>query len=361
MKTRYPNALWQPLPENSTQTRIRPVQVILHTIVGSAAGAIRVMQGDQTPGESHLVSPFRGQMNQLMDLDRRADCNWKVNAWVTPIDLQLEDGVVVKAGTVCGAISIETEDDGTPEDTPWNANQLEHFADFLTFARTELQIPLHRCPDPFLPGVGYHSMFGFNRLASWDPHLTAGPYGSFIDARGRKVNVWNPWTNTVGKSCPGPARIAQFDGIVAEATRRLAPPAPVESRLRPGDAPTPLTSGGATHVDHRRFEEEHVRPSPLGVGRRVSLRLLRSEADYQRLARTSERRVVEAPPAVRHARVPVLDGTGRARRVRLRRLIEDARADHLRQPAGMAGRDRSVPHADGHGRAPRTRSPARPP
>jgi hypothetical protein len=282
MQTRYPNALWQPLPENSTQTRIRPVQVILHTIVGSAAGAIRVMQGDQTPGESHLVSPFRGQMTQLMDLDRRADCNWKVNAWVTPIDLELEDGVVVKAGTVCGAISIETEDDGTPEDTPWNANQLEHFADFLTFARTELQIPLHRCPDPFLPGVGYHSMFGFNRLASWDPHLTAGPYGSFIDSRNRKVNVWNPWTNTVGKSCPGPARIAQFDGIVAEANRRLAPPAPVET-TPPSTLPPP-----SAQEAHRMLIIVGSKKNPSDPRRWVwdgatTLRLLRSEADYQRL------------------------------------------------------------------------------
>ncbi len=254
MSTRYPDALWRPLPENATQTRIRPVQVILHTIVGSAAGAIRVMQGDQTPGESHFVAPFTGPMSQLMELDRRADCNWKVNSFVTPIDLQLEDGVVVRAGTVCGAISIETEDDGTPEDTPWSANQIDQMTNFLVFARRELQIPLRRCPDPFLPGVGYHSMPGLNRLASWDPHLTTGPYGSFIDSRGRKVNVWNPWTNTVGKSCPGPARIAQFDGIVAEANRRFAPTSPPATVIVPeppteenDDVPSIIITNAETH------------------------------------------------------------------------------------------------------------------
>jgi hypothetical protein len=239
MQTRYPAALWRPLPENSTQPRIRPVIVILHTIVGSAAGAIRVMQGDQTPGESHFVAPFEGAMTQLMDCDRRADCNWKVNAWVTPIDLRLADGSVVRAGTTCGAISIETEDDGTPNDTPWSANQVEQMAQFLAWAHSEFRIPLERCPDPFLPGVGYHSMPGLNRLAAWDPHLTAGPYGSFVDSRGRKVNVWNPWTNTVGKGCPGPARIAQFDGIVARARALAAPPAPVPPPVQPAPATIP--------------------------------------------------------------------------------------------------------------------------
>ena len=234
---RYPRAIWRPLPENSTQSTIRPVQVIFHTIVGSAAGAIRIMQGDTTPGESHLVNPFVGQMTQLMDFDRRADCNWKVNAWVTPVDLALADGTVVRAGTVCGAISIESEDDGTPEDTPWNANQVEHFTDFLVFAHDELGIPLERCPDPFRPGVGYHSMPGLNRLASWDPPGTIPPYGTFTDARGRVVNVYNPWTNTGATSSPGPARIAQFDGIVAEARRRLARP-PVEIPTPPAPTPT---------------------------------------------------------------------------------------------------------------------------
>jgi hypothetical protein len=220
---RYPAARFLPLPENVTQSKIRPVQVILHTIVGSAASAIRVMQGDNTPGESHLINPFNGQMTQLMDFDRRADCNWKVNAWITPIDLPLANATTVAAGTVCGAISIESEDDGTPEDTPWNPNQIEHFVDFLVFAHQVFGIPLERCPDPFLPGVGYHSMPGLNRLAIWDPPGTIPPYGTFTDPKGRKVNVYNPWTNTVGKSCPGPARIAQFDGIIAEAVRRLAP------------------------------------------------------------------------------------------------------------------------------------------
>lgn len=230
MQVRYPDAVWLPLdPEATTQDTIRPVQIILHTIVGSAAGAIRVMQSRDTPGESHLINPFGPtsvQMTQLMPFDRRADCNWQVNRWRTTRPLTMAGGRVVPAGTWCGAISIESEDDGTPEDTPWDAGQLDRFARFLAWAHRALDIPLERCPDPFAPGIGYHSMPGLNRLAAWDPPGTVGPFGQFTDPRGSKVNVWNPWTNTVGKSCPGPARIAQFDQLLQTARALVAPPRP---------------------------------------------------------------------------------------------------------------------------------------
>lgn len=253
---RYPAATWRPIPEASTQAHIVPVIVILHTIVGSAAGAISVMHSDRSETEAHLVGPFTGPLVQLMPFDRRADCNWKVNAWVTPIDLQLEDGVVVPAGTVCGAISIETEDDGTPEDTPWNANQVDQLVRFLAWARRELHIPLVRCPDPFLPGVGYHSMPGMNRLKVWEP-TAVPPYGSFVDGQGRTVNIYNPWTNTVGKSCPAAARIAQFDGIVA-AARALAEPAPP-----PIEIPEPPTR--PEEDDNMGIIVTNAEPLPAGV------------------------------------------------------------------------------------------------
>mgnify|MGYP000860993173 CR=1 FL=1 len=289
MQIRYPHATWRPLPEALTQQTIRPVQVIFHTIVGSAAGAIRIMEGDQTPGESHLVNPFVDQMTQLMPLNKRADCNWKANAWVTPIDLHLEDGVVVPARTVCGAISIESEDDGSPEDTPWNVNQVENFIEFLMFARMELGIPLQRCPDPFLPGVGYHSMFGMNRLHSWEPKAVP-TYGTAV-LDGRKVNVYNPWTNTVGKSCPGPARIAQFDGIVAEAARRLAPP-PATPVF---DPPSPQEAFRMLIIVGNKKNQQDPRRWAWDGG--TAMRLLRSEADYNRLLDRQAAGLVKLHPA----------------------------------------------------------------
>jgi hypothetical protein len=225
MQTLYPDAEWRPLPEAFVQAPITPVLVIFHTIVGSAAGAMKTMARADWPGESHFVNPYNGRMVQLMPLDRRADCNWQVNAWVTKRDLVLANGAVVRKGNVCGAISIESEDDGSPEDTPWTAEQCESFAQFTAWAHVEHGIPVDVPADPFSPGVGYHSLPGLNRLKIWEPNAVP-PYGTFIDSSGRTVNVYNPWTNTVGKSCPGPARIAQFAGILERARQLVQPPEP---------------------------------------------------------------------------------------------------------------------------------------
>jgi hypothetical protein len=234
MDTIWPPATQLILPEAQTQETIVPVLVIYHTIVGSAAGAIRMMQGDWN-GESHLVNPFDGRMVQLMPFNVRADCNWRVNSWITQVDIPMANGVIVPRGTRCGAISIESEDDGTPEDTPWTFQQIESFAQFSAWAYTHLNIPLDRPTDPFQAGTGYHSLPGLNRLAAWEPTATP-PYGTFIDSKGRVVNVYNPWTNTVGKSCPGPARIAQFDTILARARAIVdPPPAPTVPLPQPED------------------------------------------------------------------------------------------------------------------------------
>jgi hypothetical protein len=224
MTTIYPPATQVILPEAATQDKIVPVLVIYHTIVGSAKGAIAGMLRSDTPGESHLVNPNDGRMVQLMPFNVRADCNWRVNSWVTQVDIPLANGKVVPRLTKCGAISIESEDDGTPEDTPWTLAQCEAFAQFSAWAYLNLNIPIARPSDPFQAGTGYHSLPGLNRLAVWEPNASP-PFGTFIDPKGRTVNVYNPWTNTVGKSCPGPARIAQFDGILARA-RAIASPLP---------------------------------------------------------------------------------------------------------------------------------------
>lgn len=236
MTTIYPAATQVILPEAATQEKIVPVLVIYHTIVGSAAGAIRIMQRADSPGESHLVNPNDGRMVQLMPFNVRADCNWRVNSWVTQVDIPMANGVVIPRFTRCGAISIESEDDGTPEDTPWTPAQCEAFAQFSAWAYLNLNIPIARPSDPFQAGTGYHSLPGLNRLAVWEPDAKP-PFGTFIDSKGRTVNVYNPWTNTVGKSCPGPARIAQFDGILARARTLAGLDRPVET-LPP---PTPIT------------------------------------------------------------------------------------------------------------------------
>ena len=285
-----------------------PVQVILHTIVGSAAGAISVMHSDRTPGEAHLVAPFSTGLVQLMPFDRRADCQWKANAWVTPIDLGPADGRVVRSGTVVGAISIETEDDGTPENTPWTANQLDRMAEFLAWANRELGIPLDRCPNPFLPGVGYHSMWGMNRLKVWEPNATP-PYGTFVDSLGRTVNVYNPWTNTVGKSCPAEARIAQFAGVIAAARALVAATTSAGPR---SVGPDTTHHGGAQDADRRREQGQPCRPAPVGVGRRRLAAAARERGGLPAAARLRAGRARPLRYRPLDAGVAVLDADVRA-------------------------------------------------
>lgn len=221
METIYPGAVYAPIPEATTQPTIVPVLLIFHTIVGAAAGAENMMRGDH-PGESTFVLPWTKQIRQLMPADVRADCNWQVNLWYTKFPLTMANGTVIPAGTACGAISVETEDDGTPEDTPWTPEQCEALAQLAAWCYEELGIPIATPQSPFHPGVGYHSWPGKNTLKIWDTPGAVPPYGTMLDAKGRTVNIYNPWTNTVGKSCPGEARIAQFPGILERARAIVA-------------------------------------------------------------------------------------------------------------------------------------------
>lgn len=196
---RYPDAVWKPLPEAASQPHIRPTQIILHTIVGSALGAYNHFLHN-TGLESHLIVKLDGVLWQLMELTRRADANSAAN--------RRPDGT--------GALSLETEDRGaaTVEQTPWTPEQVEAIVRFCVWACREFGIPARACRNPDDPGIGYHSMFGH------------GP---------------GKWTNVRGKTCPGAARKAQFPGIVAEVARRLAgsPPA-----VTPPAAPKPPAAPG---------------------------------------------------------------------------------------------------------------------
>ena len=148
------------LPEWNRQPRITPTTIIDHSIVGSALGAWYYFR-DQTGIESHFIvrgrpsSSADGHIWQLMDTGRQADANLNANAF---------------------AISIETEDNGDPDDFPWSRAQLAS----LRWLHAKLRavhstIPRRRCPSPRGGGLGYHSMWG----------------------------APSAWTPVAGKTCPG--------------------------------------------------------------------------------------------------------------------------------------------------------------
>ena len=140
------------LPEWNRQPRITPTTIIDHSIVGSALGAWFYFR-DSTGIESHFIvrgarsGSADGHIWQLMDTGRQADANLNANAF---------------------AISIETEDNGDPDNFPWSRAQLAS----LRWLHAKLRavhptIPRRRCPSPRGGGLGYHSMWG--APSAWTP------------------------------------------------------------------------------------------------------------------------------------------------------------------------------------------------
>jgi N-acetylmuramoyl-L-alanine amidase len=155
------------LPEWQSQPRITPTTIIDHSIVGSGESAWQ-MFATRSGLESHFIVLGRrsgtkdGHIWQLMDTGRQADANLNGNGY---------------------ALSIETEDDGDPDNQPWTGAQLRS----LIWLHAELRrvhptIPNRRsrsCSDP--GGHGYHTIHG-------------------------APSCWTP----VAKSCPGRVRVVQW-------------------------------------------------------------------------------------------------------------------------------------------------------
>lgn len=170
---RCPFAIWTPIAATTQQTTVHEKsQVILHTIVGSARSTIEQWRA-RNRFESTFVLALDGTLFQCMESDARADANRNANG---------------------SAISVETEDHGlgragewNPDRVwvPWTDAQLATICRLLEWAHTAHGIPMERCASPTSGGVGYHTMWG----------------------------APSPWTPVV-KSCPGAARVRQFDELL---------------------------------------------------------------------------------------------------------------------------------------------------
>lgn len=156
------------LPEWQSQPRITPTAIIDHSIVGSGESAWQ-MFATRSSLESHFIVLGRrsgvadGHIWQLVDTEHQADANLDANRY---------------------AISIETEDDGDPDNQPWTGAQLRS----LIWLHAELRrihptIPNRRsrsCADP--AGHAYHTIHG-------------------------APSCFTP----VSKTCPGRVRVTQWD------------------------------------------------------------------------------------------------------------------------------------------------------
>jgi hypothetical protein len=166
-----PALRWRPLSEHASQPTITPRQWIVHTAVdGPGPTDLGNYFERSTSLESHTWLRWNFH-EQLMDFDRQADANFKANRFL-------------KGGVYWGAISTETEDDGSPVMRPWNAYQMNELVRFGVWLSRTYGIPARLCRTWDDWGMGWHAMF---------PMV---------------------WSNQRGKTCPGETRILQFTNIV---------------------------------------------------------------------------------------------------------------------------------------------------
>lgn len=163
----YPHAVKRLLPENQTQADLVATQVILHTAVDAPgpSSLYPYFSRSDVGAETHFFVKLDGSVEQYMDTGVRANGN----RWA---DVR--------------AISIETEDEGKPDELPWTPAQLDSIKRLLEWVWQWHKVPRRVCRSWDDPGVGYHSMWG----------------------------APSEWTSYAGKTCPGPLRITQFRTVL---------------------------------------------------------------------------------------------------------------------------------------------------
>lgn len=193
---RYPGALWLPIPENSTQSKIVPTQFICHSVVAPwTVQRLREFWRDSTNLESHFGVDYTGAVGQYVDTAVRADANASANR---------------------RAVSVETASNLSASD-PWNARQLDTLADLMVWAGKKHHIPFRICPSSTAAGFGYHRMF-----ASW---------------------------STGGTNCPGNKRAQQFTSVLWPMVLKRAKAAPARTyTVKAGDTLSAIAARYGTTV-----------------------------------------------------------------------------------------------------------------
>lgn len=170
------------VPEATTNPEIYPWSVILHSQAGPRKTAwqslLAYMNRKDVTLEAHFLVEMDGTIVQTMPLNRRADCNYKANAFQVPFWGSPTGKLNV------GAISFETQDEGsaTLAHTPWTLPQVTAIANAVAAIGHKYGVPYVQPATWMDRGVGHHSLH-------------------------------KEWSSYTGKTCPGAARIAQMDYV----------------------------------------------------------------------------------------------------------------------------------------------------
>lgn len=173
---RYPSGVWRPLREADDQPTMIATQVILHSAVDAPGptSLFGYFNRADVDLESHFYVALDGKVEQYVDTGHTADANRTANV---------------------RAISIETEDDGNPDQRPWSERQIAALVRLVDWCCRTHGIPRRIVRAHDAPGIGWHSMFG----------------------------APSKWTPVAGKTCPGRSRIAQIPGLVRAVVALDAP------------------------------------------------------------------------------------------------------------------------------------------
>lgn len=176
----YPNAEQFPkgrinLGNHYTQTQevLDPRVVIIHSAAGAGVGVRNWLLTNPDGIESHFEIGYDGKVCQFVPLNLTADANYRANPF---------------------AVSIESDSNLEASD-PFTFQQVRAFTDLIDWICRTLPIPRQQVKTWDGKGLGWHCMFGYNT------------------AENRNIN---PWTNAIGKTCPGlPYRVEQAKRIIS--------------------------------------------------------------------------------------------------------------------------------------------------
>lgn len=170
------------VPESTTNPEIQPWSIIMHSQAGPRKTRweqlLAYMNRKDITLEAHFLVEMDGTIVQTMPLNRRADCNYKANAFQVPFWGSPTGKLNV------GAISFETQDEGaaTLWNTPWTLPQVTAIVNAVAAIGHKYGIPYEQPATWNSRGVGHHSLHP-------------------------------EWSSYKGKTCPGAARIKQMDYV----------------------------------------------------------------------------------------------------------------------------------------------------
>jgi hypothetical protein len=183
-----PHAEWHPIARHGDASIMVPRVVILHTNAASVPASMQACWNVANAGGKNTQPHFQVQMDgtawQMLETRETGVASYKANGF---------------------SIAIETQDQGYPGpgDVQWTPVQLERLAQIIAHECRQWGIPTVQATAWDGEGIGWHSMWGINQ--SGRPPV-------------------NPWTSTVGKTCPGSKRIAQMPHLIARVRALVDPP-----------------------------------------------------------------------------------------------------------------------------------------